>query len=271
MARESWVPREYERHLFHEIYIDETSQNDHRFLVLGGIIIPREFYVEFEADIFAARPSRLRYDSKGQPRELGWSEVSKGDFDDYAKVLEAYFSFAGRKAQGRPGVFKFFCSVVNTHVKGRTFTRGKRGQIGFDREIYSHCMHIGRIEKFELFHVYPDYRSTTEDEKKLAIILSRGIRLKGDKRDHPFRRVEFRYSHEHHALQISDLLIGAVAYRLNRHYDKPDANSDKKLLCDYVLKKTGFDKYIRYSTFRPKKFGACQLWYRSGLDTKAAL
>src|SRR6266478_1153907 len=97
MSKKLWVPREHERHLFHEIYIDETSQNDHHFLVLGGIIIPREASAEFEADMFEARSPRLRYDSKGQPREMGWSEVSKGDFEDYAKVLDAYFSFASRR------------------------------------------------------------------------------------------------------------------------------------------------------------------------------
>jgi hypothetical protein len=262
MPRKPWEPREHERHLFHEVYIDESSQNDHRFLVLGGIIIPREASAEFEADMFEARSPRLRYDSKGQPREMGWSEVSKGDFDDYAKVLDAYFNFAGRRLRGRSGVVKFYCSVVNTHVRGRSFSKGRRGQIGFDREIYSHCMHIGRIEKMELFHIYPDHRTTNQPVQKLGLILCRGIRKKGDRRDYPFRRVQFRFSHEHNALQISDILIGAVAYRLNRHYDRPNANKDKRRLCDYVIKRTGFDKYIRDSSFRQKKFGRCQLWYR---------
>jgi hypothetical protein len=51
MPRALREPREFERHLFHEVYIDETSRNDHRFLALGGIIIPRELSAEFEADI----------------------------------------------------------------------------------------------------------------------------------------------------------------------------------------------------------------------------
>ena len=265
MPRALREPREFERHLFHEIYIDETSQNDHRFLALGGIIIPRELSVEFEADMLAARSKKLRYDSKGAPLEMGWSEVSKGDFDDYAKVLDAYFTFASRKLQRRGGVVKFYCSVVNTQVRGRNLSRGKRGQIGFDREIYSHCMHIGMIERAELFHVYPDQRDTTEPVEKLGLILCRGIRRKGDRRDYPFRRVTFRLSHENQALQISDILIGAVAYRLNRHYERPAANADKKRLCDFVLKRTGFDKYINVEkgSFRQKRFGTSQLWYRN--------
>ena len=76
--------------------------------------------------------------------------------------------------------------------------------------------------------------------------------FEGDRRDFAFRRVSFRHSHEHQALQISDILIGALAYRLNRHYDQLEANADKKQLCDYILEKTGFER----------GYGAFQLWFR---------
>src|SRR5262249_7696584 len=95
MPRKPWVPREFERHLFHEIYIDESSQGGHRFLVHGGIIIPRELYADFEADMISAR-TRPR-NSKGLHREMGWSEISNGDYNEYERVLDAYFSYAYRK------------------------------------------------------------------------------------------------------------------------------------------------------------------------------
>jgi hypothetical protein len=263
MSRKPWAPKESEKHLFHEIYIDETSQNDHSFLVLGGIIIPRELSAEFEAEIIEARHPRLHtLSSKGRLREMGWSEVSNGDFDAYKKVLEAFFSFSFCRLQGKSGLVKFYCSVVHTRVPGRNYSKGKRGQIGFNREIYFHCLSIAKRARMELFHVYPDQRSTTQPIEKMAFMLSRGLRKWGDKRDHPFRRVKFRLSDEHQALQISDILIGAVAYRLNRHYDRPDANNDKKRLCDYVLGKTNFNKYIGSTSFREKPFGSHQLWFR---------
>jgi Protein of unknown function (DUF3800) len=263
MARPPWEPREFERHRFHEVYIDETSQTDHHFLVLGGIIVPREMSAEFEADILEARRPRLRsLDSKGSLREMGWSEVSTGDFDAYQKVLDAFFSFSYRRLQGKSGSFGSYCSVVNLRVRGRSYSKGKKGQIGFNREIYYHCLSVARRERLLLFHVYPDARSTNDPVEKMAFMLSRGMRREGDKRDHAFRRVKFRPSHEYQALQISDLLIGAVAYRLNRSYDQPNANKDKKLLCDYVLAKTGFDKFIHQNSFREKPFGAHQLWFR---------
>jgi hypothetical protein len=262
MARKPWVPREHERHLFHEVYIDESSQRNHHFLVHGGIMIPRELSADFEADIIAARRRPLT--SSGQHREMGWSEVSNGDFDEYQRVLDACFSFPKRRVQGSTGVFGFYCSVIDTTVPGRAYAAGKRGQIGYHREIYFHCLSIARRWRKAglLFHVYPDNRSTSEPLSELHNILNNGIRKEGDLRDFPFRRLQFRLSHEVQALQISDILIGAVAFRLNRSYDRPNANKDKKQLCDYILAKTGFDKYIKVSSFREKAFGTYQLWFR---------
>jgi hypothetical protein len=263
MPRKPWVPKESERKRFHEIYIDETSQNGHHFLVLGGIVIPLELSSEFTADMIEARrPGLHKLTSKGHLREMGWSEISNGDYADYKKVMEAFFSFANRRL-GNFGMVKSFCSVVNTRVRGRSYSKGKRGQIGFSREIYYHCISIARNNRFELFHVYPDHRTTREPIGKMAFMLSSGLKKEGrDTRDHPFRRVQFRFSHEDHALQISDILIGAIAYRLNRHYDRPDANEDKKLLCDFILQKTGFDKRIFSDSFRQKTWGNHQIWFR---------
>jgi hypothetical protein len=226
-------------------------------------MVPREVSAAFEADILEARRPRLRsVSSKGQLREIGWSEVSNGDFEAYQKVLDAFFSFAFRHMQGKTGLVRSYLSVVNLRVKGRSYAKGKRGQIGFNREIYFHSLSVARRHKLQLFHVYPDSRSTKEPVETLGYMMSRSLRIEGDKRDFPFRRVCFRQSHEHQALQVSDLLIGAVAYRLNRSYDQPNANKDKKLLCDYVLSKTGFDKFIGQNSFREKAFGTHQLWFR---------
>jgi hypothetical protein len=261
MPRKPWEPTEEERHRFHEVYIDESSQNGHHFLVHGGIIIPRELSADFEADMISAR--RRPLNSKGQHREMGWSEISNHDFHEYERVLDAFFSYPRRRVFR--GVFRFYCSVIDTTVCGRTYSVGKRGHIGYNRELYFHCMSIARHERGPLgplFHIYPDERTTSEPIEELKDILNNGIRKEGDKRIYPFRRVTFRKSHEHQALQISDILIGAVAFRLNRKYDAPNANGDKKRLCDYILGKTGFNRYIKAASFRQKGFGPYQLWYR---------
>jgi hypothetical protein len=60
-------PQPAKEPFFQEIYIDETSRSgSHRFLVIGGIIIPKHLAEAFESDIMKARMPRLaaRFDSK---------------------------------------------------------------------------------------------------------------------------------------------------------------------------------------------------------------
>jgi hypothetical protein len=188
----AWKSQQHEATLFEGVYIDETSQTGHRFLVLGGIVIPRTFSAQFEADIIEARSPRLLpvLNSRGQAKEIAWNEISKGDFDAYKKVVDAYFSFAGKHLKSGLDTVEFYCSVVDTAVPGRRYI-GRRGQLGFNREIYFHCMSIGRRHRHKLFHVYPDNRSTDMTMDRMKVILCRGIRKEGDTRDWPFRRVQF--------------------------------------------------------------------------------
>jgi hypothetical protein len=125
-----WEPRPHEANLFEEIYIDETSQTGHRFLVMGGIVIPRKFSTQFEADIINARLPRLPVlNRNGKPKEIGWNCISKGDFAAYKEVVDAYFSFAQRQLQSSLDSVQFYCSIVDTSVPGRKYI-GRRGQLG---------------------------------------------------------------------------------------------------------------------------------------------
>jgi hypothetical protein len=58
-----------------------------------------------------------------------------------------------------------------------------------------------------LFHVYPDRRNTTQTPEGLRLILNRGCRSKGDKRDWPFRRCQFRDSKTTSLLQLADIIM----------------------------------------------------------------
>jgi hypothetical protein len=226
MPRDSWVPRQFERHLFHEVYIDETSQNDHHFLVLGGIMVPREVSAAFEADILEARRPRLRsVSSKGQLREIGWSEVSNGDFEAYQKVLDAFFSFAFRHMQGKTGLVRSYLSVVNLRVKGRSYAKGKRGQIGFNREIYFHSLSVARRHKLQLFHVYPDSRINQTPIKtksfcattccqRLALtnlsVRTRSARKLSERTNFGFADTKLNWSHHLHRASPVPVFHGSV-------------------------------------------------------------
>ncbi len=116
---------------------------------MGGLVIPATLSRLFEREIIEARWPKLAWhlNKKMQPTEIGWGYVSKGDFPAYKKVVDAYFSFAKRH---NVNSLDFFGSIVDTQIRGRRYS-GQSGEIGFDREIYFHCMSIARRHQDKLF------------------------------------------------------------------------------------------------------------------------
>ena len=42
--------------------------------------------------------------------------------------LDAFFSFAFRRMQKKTGLVRFYCSVVNLQVRGRSYSKGERAK-----------------------------------------------------------------------------------------------------------------------------------------------
>jgi hypothetical protein len=254
MSRE---PRPHEAHLFNDVYLDETSQTGQRFFAVGGVVIPREYSTRFEQAIMDARGSRLPLaNANGEPKEIKWGNCKKGDFDAYKQVVDAFFDFRKQMEATALHSCKFHCSVVDTHVQGRSYSTGKKGQLGFSREIYFHCLLVA-ISYYprNLFYVYPDERPCVTKPREAMVIMNRGTRLRGDRRDYPFRRLLPRCSHEVQAIQVSDILLGALVYRLNKHYDAEDASEDKRLLSDHVLTRAKALDLVRRYGAKSKNWG----------------
>jgi hypothetical protein len=257
-------PPPHETHLINELYIDETSQTGHHFLILGGVMFPRSHRDQFEQDIIEARmPNLPAVRASDEPREIAWSEFTSRDLETYKRVVDAFFTFGRRLSTQDINRIRFYCSVVNCQVKGRRYS-GKRGELPFNREIYYHCLSASRKNRDSLFHVYPDHRQTIADMEKLRLILNRGIRRDpGETRDWPFRRLHMRLSHNYQALQISDIFIGAVAYKLNGRYDAPNATPERKQLCDYILSRAKAGDCVRNGFPKKKPWGIFQILVRA--------
>jgi hypothetical protein len=177
-------PRPHETHLFNEIYIDESSQSGPRFLIIGGIVLPRHYSAQFEQAVIDARGLRLPLKfPDGNIREIKWRSCGRGDFEAYKKVVDAFFDF-GKVMTSAQDNCKFHCSIVDTQVKGRHYSVGKKGQIGFNREIFFHLRLMAEsYYPRKLFHVYPDYRTTNMTMASLAFMLNRNLASRHDKRD----------------------------------------------------------------------------------------
>ncbi|NJO34567.1 MAG: DUF3800 domain-containing protein [Rhodospirillales bacterium] len=232
-----WTPLPHEADLFCNVYIDESSQTKHRFLVIGGLVVPLSHADAFEAFIIAARDATIPITKPdGTPRVIKWEKANAYNLVSYKKVVDAFFAFPMKHKLPLHKHVDVNCVVVDTSKKDLRASGDGDVDIGFNKEVYFLCVPmIGKRFPKELFHVYPDRRNTKHPLSEAREIMNLGAKKHGDKRDWPYRRLQFRDPESCQALQVVDILIGALAYKLNGHYHKPEAKKAKKELCDYVL------------------------------------
>jgi hypothetical protein len=70
---------------FFSIFIDESSQTDHRFLVLGALILPQADLPAFVDALSRAPLSEL------PAAELKWGKVSKSKLEAYERFVRVFF------------------------------------------------------------------------------------------------------------------------------------------------------------------------------------
>ena len=228
-----------------DIYVDESSQTKHRFLVLGGLIIPHDQVGAFCGSVDRARRPELPANS------LKWGRVSRTKLDAYKRVVDAFFDPSASRVH-------FHSLVVDTNQQNHPhWNKGSR-EIGFQKEVYQMAQKFRRLYPQPVFHLYPHQRSTPQDTEELRDILNHGARKKGDRRDWPFRRVHFRDLSGCLPLQVVDILLGAIAYKLNGHYDAHNASMARKELCDLILRKAGIHDVARDT----RMSGKMTIWHR---------
>jgi hypothetical protein len=141
---------------FSDIYLDETSQNRHRYLVIGGLIVHRECVEQLNNSIAQARLPELPYG------ELKWGKVSKTKLSAYKKVVDTFFD---SHPECLP--LEFHSIAIHTpDIKDKYFNSGSR-EIGFNKEVYQLSMKFGRLYKTSYFNVYPDQRTTKSSVEEL--------------------------------------------------------------------------------------------------------
>ena len=231
---------------FFDAYIDESSQTAHRYLVLGGVVVPTAKASDINLDIQQIRPPEL--DNNG---EMKWTKVSKSKLPAYIRLVDLFFE--PQFANGP----HFHSLVVDTHrIDNRRYNEGDR-EIGFSKEIYQLARKFGRLYG-GLFHIYLDHRDTNQPPDKVRTILNFGIRKGGDSRDWPYRRMQFRKSHDTPLIQVADIFSGAIAYQLNGHHLVAEASPAKRELSNYIFEKAG----IRDITVDTAKRGKFTVWHR---------
>lgn len=248
-----WTPVPHEADLFCNVYIDETSQNAHRYLAIGGLVAPLSHAAQFEADIIAARDDIIPIaKSDGTPRVIKWEKAGRYNLNSYKKVVDAFFAFPAKHNPPFGKHVDINCVVVDTQEKDLRVSGDGDVEIGFNKEVYFLCVPmIGKRFGKELFRIYADRRTTRHPLEQARRIMNNGAKKYGDKRLWPYRHLSFEDPEQCQALQVVDIFI---AYRLNGHYNKPNANPAKKELCDYILDRAKIANPFQNSPYYKRRF-----------------
>src|SRR5262249_33154367 len=125
-----------------EIYIDESSQTNHRYLVLGGVGLKLTRAAQLSRLVMEARLPEL---PKGEAK---WTRVSMNKLVAYKRIVDVLFK--------NIEAIHFHSLVVDTTLLDhRRFNEGNQ-EIGFNKEIYQLAMKFARLYPYPyLFHVYP--------------------------------------------------------------------------------------------------------------------
>lgn len=231
----------------YELYIDESSQTKHRFLVLGGIIVEAPLTSSLEEELSLARRPEL------PAGELGWTKVSRTKLDGYKRFVDVFFN---NRYRVRP--LEFHSLVVDMHrVRDKDFNQGSR-EVGFNKEIFQLCTKFARLYPQRFFYTYLDSRQTKSSTEELRLILNRHRAKRGDPRDWPFRRIHFRDSSKLQILQLVDVLLGGIAYRVNGHHLAADASPAKVELSRHILERAGIVNVAIDTPIR----GKFTVWHR---------
>jgi hypothetical protein len=224
----------------YNVYIDESSQTKLHYLVIGALVIPKPHADNFEAHIIKARGPKYPPTDAAGKHAMKWQKAQGGaDLLAYKRLIDAFISFPRDDKVPFGWDVNIHCIAVDmTKRDDQKYSFGN-ADIGFTKDLNCLCVDVlGRHYRKAKFHLYPDKRTTNQSLLTVLNIMNNTLALYQDEnRFLPFQKMDWAETEDVQALQVVDVVIGALAYKLNRHYEEPEANKTKKALCEYILKK----------------------------------
>lgn len=230
------------------VFVDESCQNAHRFMVLGALIVPGMLVAEAEQRLesFLAS-SRL-------PSEMKWTKVSRSKLGVYRDFASLHFDYLV------PAGAEFHALALDCReLDHRAFNDGDP-DLGYNKFLFQLLFHrvgrrFGHVEKIV---VDVDARNSSREVSELeAVLNSRTARHFGDTHRRPFARIAHRCSRSTRLLQLSDLLTGAVAWHKNDHDAIEGASESKIALATHIASRLGLR---RLGASSPRRETRLSVW-----------
>lgn len=225
------------------VYADESSQDDHRYMVLSGIAVDATEVHLVEA---ALRSVQQKHKTTGT---MKWGKVSKAKLPVYLDFCDAYFALRNQD------LTHFHSMTVDTaRLDNSKFNSGDR-QLGFSKMVYQLLCKFGReYGRNYLLHCFLDHRTTRQSLEELRAMVNNGLRKHWGIMGDCVRRLQFVQTEDEPLLQINDILLGALASRCNGHHMKAGAAQHKCELAAHILKRAGIADPLRDTPYHQRQF-----------------
>jgi Protein of unknown function (DUF3800) len=209
------------------VYADESSQDQHRYMVLSGIAVEAVDLARCKQILKAVQERHQTFGT------MKWVKVSKTKLPVYVDYCDAFF-----EQLNKTDMAHFHSMTVDTtQVNNAYFNLGSR-EIGFSKMIYQLLMKFGRkYGRNHHLHCYLDDRTTRQSLEEIREMLNHGLKKRWGIDTQPVRRLQFAQTESEPLLQINDVLLGALAHRCNDHHKVPGAAAHKCTLSAHVLKR----------------------------------
>lgn len=226
-----------------EVYADESCQTGHHYMVLGGLIVPRDQLHTILSDLKAARKRH------NMTKEMKWEKISRTRLDAYMEYADVFFRHSENDN------IHFHSVTINARrMDHKRFNYGDR-ELGFSKYIYQLLIKFGRLYASNgNLYCYLDRRTTKYNTDELQVILNNGIKKRWNISTKPFRRVMFRDSKSTELLQLNDILLGALASRSNGYHERPGASAAKTQMGEFVVRRAGIVDPLRSTPISQVRF-----------------
>lgn len=242
------------------VFVDESSQNAHHYMVLGALILPGDLVREADDLISHILATH------GMPEsELKWTKISRGKLPCYQSVIDAYFTELVKQGA------EFHAVIVDCHGLDHHAYNDGDADLGFNKFLFSLLNYrVGfRFGMSEKIVVDLDARNSSRHPRELQECLNRTFARKHKSPMHfPFSRVAHRDSRGSRLIQVADLLTGAVAWHKNEHDLKPGASPAKSSIAQSIAQCVAVDRLGARSS--PKWETRLSTWNHALRDRKGA-
>jgi hypothetical protein len=244
---------------FH-VYCDESATSE-RFTVIGAIICHHSVASKF------AKWLDDIVDKSGAPTtELKWGKVKKHNLPRYKAITSAMTKCFHKQYAKYSAII-----VDNSQMNHLLYNEGDK-EIGFSKMLFQLLFKFARTYRNRpRFYVYLDYRTTKHTPDRLRDMLNRKAARVLRVTHNPFRVCQFRQSHHERLIQATDIITGAIAFKMNQHDSEAGAAQQKIDLMKHIASEIGLVTLSRQTTYADSQKLGVDLWHIDLSDRAAGL